>query len=103
MTVVLGPGRAKELDIEQEQMVKRMTKLETTLDEPLTEVSMYLAEGQAMSNGMNYRSGSELAYTLVDMMKFSIAYLMEKGYLGKTLPKQKSKDDKNGSHPGTYI
>ena len=99
MTVVLGPGRDKELGVSPEIMEKRSKKIKEALSKPIAEIAMYLAEGQTMMYGPEFESGADLAIFLSDAITFSIATLQENGKLHKTLPKQKKpKEESHGQY-----
>lgn len=99
--VILTPGRAEFLNLDEEKMNKRMAKLEP-LDEALTKLSMILAEGHGLGRGLQFKTGAHLAELLHDTMRFSIAYLQEDGKLAKTLPGTKKKKEEDKGH-GTYL
>lgn len=101
----MGPGRMKALDLKTEAIHHRLKENEG-LEEVLAEIASYMAEGKAMSEGVWFASGIDLASYLRDTAATAIAVLMEKGMLSKTLPDKAAKlasgDDEDG-HPGHYL
>lgn len=101
MPVVLGPERDKTLKIDQASIEKRVKRNES-LNKQLEGLAQFLAEGHGMAYGTHFETGSDLAYFLFETLRFSIAALMEQGYVGKKLPK-KGKEDESDTQYGQYV
>ena len=100
--IALGPGRDADLGITEEGIKARSEKLKK-LNDPIGKLATYIAEGQGMVEGLIFPTGTDLAYLIANSIRFSIATLMEQGYLSKTMPKRAATKDEDDSHPGQYL
>lgn len=102
MTTFFSIHRERPLDIPVEEANKRANTIHKQLEKPINELSILIAEGRVMMAGADFQSGTDLAAFIANTVISEIAFLMEKGYLPKRLPKA-PKDDTELVEPGGYI
>lgn len=86
MTVTIGPGRDKALNIKNfDSINERCAKNEKVLEEVYKDLGTYLAEAHGMMHGLDFVNGRNLAYYTMHVASFVVGYLMEQGYINKTV------------------
>lgn len=100
--VRVGTDRDKSLGFDIKDLETLANGELAKLHEPLVKMSTALVEGRMMYDGLRFEDGNELAWFLANYSRFIIAFLMDKGYISKTIREVDASTDGGEYSPGGY-